>query len=180
MQCLGAHKRKWFFHVVEHFNSAISWNTIEWARGGKTPTAIHMKTPITTSKTLDKITDHMNIIGVTANILFWSGAQLSLLESNEDKFKLVLFLSGYGTGKSLLLREKAERLAMLGQKTIYVMANSRFGKKSLLQMALEEKWNAGIYHNNIAIMTKDDLQVIYKLQISYELLDNIPIWGHKK
>ena len=58
-----------------------------------------------------------------------------------------------------MLREKSEMLAMLGQKTIYIMANSRFGKKSLLQLSLDMKWKSDPFHGNIIVMMRDEVQV---------------------
>ena len=75
--------------------------------------AMHANTgSITTSKTVGKLTELITgRIGTVENISFWSKVQLPLLNSLDVKMRRVIFRSGYGTGKTLLMREKLERLA---------------------------------------------------------------------
>ena len=123
--------------------------------------SIHINTPITTTKSIEKVMEHLSIISDTVNIIFWSEKQLPLLESQDPKFKRVIFCSTYGSGKTLIIREKIERLASQGQKTLYILGvgNADEGEKNLLHLKLQNRWSHDEFGCHISILNRGELDV---------------------
>ena len=81
--------------------------------------------------------------------------QLQLLWSNDPQYMKVIIRGEYGSGKTFLLREKAEILANSGEKVLFIFGTLSV-KKSLLQLSLEETWKD---NENIRVVNSNDLWV---------------------
>ena len=124
---------------------------------------IHKKQPITTSKCFEKSIEVTDKIGSADNILFWSQGQLDLLTRDEP---FVVFKSGFGSGKSVLLRTKAEqeatKLKKAGsiQKCLYVIGGREISRNyTLLQMSLLNDWAKEDFFDNIELLSMFELMV---------------------
>ena len=71
---------------------------------------------------------------------------------------MILF-GGYGSGKTFLLREKAEMLAVDHNKKVLFIFGIEYMKKTLLQLTLEQKWNDRKYNRNIKVLNTSDIVV---------------------
>lgn len=103
--------------------------------------------PFVRSNISQFVTDVIETISKASNIIFYSNEQLQILGSNYEK----LWIDGhYSTGKTILLREKAEQMAKSGEKVLFLFANYwQGGRISLLQRSLEEKWKEPKFNGNI-------------------------------
>ena len=55
--------------------------------------------------------------------LFWTSAQYSVLNDDDETKRRVLFTSPFGTGKTILLKAKARKLLIKGEKVVFVIFN---------------------------------------------------------
>ncbi|XP_066928974.1 uncharacterized protein [Clytia hemisphaerica] len=77
---------------------------------------VHMSTKdkprlVTSSYWVDYISDVIDSLSSTQNIVFYSQQQLPLMITNDPKYNKVIFMAGFGTGKTFLLEEKAITLS---------------------------------------------------------------------
>ncbi|XP_066913031.1 uncharacterized protein [Clytia hemisphaerica] len=63
--------------------------------------------PITSSCWVDYVSDVIETLSTSQNILFYSKKQYDILTRNDPAYQKLVLLGGYGTGKSLLLQDKA-------------------------------------------------------------------------
>lgn len=89
--------------------------------------------PLTTSKWINWLFEVIETVSTYDNIWFYSKEQLEILFGDHSK---VIIDGGYGTGKTILLREKAKMLARQGEKVLFLVHPSE--PKSLLQLQLED------------------------------------------
>ena len=116
--------------------------------------------PITTSKTDENIVVQMDSIGSEEEIIFWSKDQMSLLQEENEKLNYIMFKSGYGTGKSIVMRQKAENLAKSGYRCLFVVGGSRVSKRNtLLHLKLQERWTGTGRDENIVLRSLYDIMV---------------------
>ena len=64
----------------------------------------HQPRPITPTYCLDYVSNAIDTLSTSSNIIFYTKKQLSVLSKN---YKKLVILAGFGTGKTFLLREKA-------------------------------------------------------------------------
>jgi hypothetical protein len=80
-----------------------------------------------------------DLVGAPDNVLFWSNSQQDLLASQDRRN--VIFLSGPGTGKTILSLEKAKRLLLRGEKVAFLLLKPEFVPEdtpTFLQLHLED------------------------------------------
>ena len=71
--------------------------------------------------------------------IFWTSAQFSIL--NDESKKRVIFMSEFGTGKTILLRTKAKRLLSQGKEVIIIsFEDSESKSESLLTTLLKAEF----------------------------------------
>ena len=68
----------------------------------------HIEAPVTKSNLLKNVVKSIDKSGTVENILFWTPQQLSVIHAMNEPF--MIFHSFYGTGKTLLLKERAKYL----------------------------------------------------------------------
>ena len=103
----------------------------------------------------------MKTIGSAENILFWSKEQLRLLDQKYEEYNRVMFHSAYGSGKSIIMREKCEQLARKGFECLYVIGGTRPSKKyTLLHLKHKKMWQGDDdTEGNILLRSLNDLMV---------------------
>lgn len=94
--------------------------------------------PITTSNWVDHIHESINNISTANTIMFYTKQQIEVLRRNNRK----VIIDGYfGSGKTILLIEKAEMLARQNdRKVCFVFGSGSEDQKSLLHLKLDEMW----------------------------------------
>ncbi|XP_066926810.1 uncharacterized protein [Clytia hemisphaerica] len=91
--------------------------------------------PITTTSWVKYISDAIDSVCTSHNILFHSKEQLPALTADDPKYKKVVLKGGYGTGKSFLLQQKAIMLSKdpyFSGYVMYICGKSLFHFKSTL------------------------------------------------
>ena len=105
--------------------------------------AIHVsKTPLTTSEWDSFIDKAIESVYTQQNIIFYSKNQLPVLSStHSDDFKRLHIKGVFGSGKTVLLQEKAEQMARKSYKVYYIMDGDKvYPFKKLLESSFEKKW----------------------------------------
>jgi hypothetical protein len=86
-----------------------------------------------TNEDLVKYTDKkIDQISTLERVFFWNNIQYSLL--NNQLLNRMVFISPFGTGKTVLLKAKAKQLVSKGEKVAFVF----FGEETLLQKAYKQ------------------------------------------
>ena len=67
--------------------------------------------PITTSYWVDYVSNVVDFLSNASNVVFYSRQQLPVLTSFDDRYNKLIFMAGFGTGKTFLLQEKAIMLS---------------------------------------------------------------------
>ena len=93
------------------------------------------------------------------NIICYSNDQIPIFLNDDPRNKKVILFGGYGSGKTFLLREKAEMLAVDHNKKVLFIFGIEYMKKTLLQLTLEQKWNDPKYNRNIRVLNTSDIVV---------------------
>ena len=114
---------------------------------------------IVESKWAQYITTAIEVVSTADNILFYSKNQLPIFKKSDPRNKKLILFGGYGTGKTFLMREKAEILASRDNEKVLFIFGTCYEQKSLLQLTLEERWRDAKYNNNITVLNKKDLLV---------------------
>ncbi|XP_066933713.1 uncharacterized protein [Clytia hemisphaerica] len=93
--------------------------------------SIHMSTkdqprPITTTYLFEYVRNAIDSLSNTHNIVFYSKQQLPVISSKDPCYNKVIFMAGFGTGKTFLLFEKAMILSKndtFKSRILYVICN---------------------------------------------------------
>ena len=105
-------------------------------------------------KQTKRLVDEFGTVQHIRTWCFWTPQQLQVLSSPESMTRLVIF-GGNGSGKTLVLKEMAKRMAMVNQNVIYIIF-TYYGEKTLLYFQLQKEFEGtGIKifcfgHQNIA------------------------------
>ena len=131
-----------------------------------------------------EIKANLDEAGSAENIIFWTKTQMALLESKTDKNTLkdwemsqnrVLFENDFGTGKTIVLRHKALKLAQdyptLSVYFITLPVSALIDKDQLL-IYLEAK---KFFHNvtNIKVLTWQDIEILTGMNGNHDFRVNI-------
>jgi hypothetical protein len=98
---------------------------------------------VTKKDLLEYTRDKCESVSSSANIFFWSNVQYNVL--SEPKLKRVAFNSQFGTGKTILLKEKARSLIRENKncKIVFVVfEDSNATKESLLMKTYREEFRS--------------------------------------
>ena len=98
-------------------------------------------------------------VSTADNIIFYSNDQIPIFLNDDPRNKKVILFGGYGSGKTFLLREKAEILAADHNEKVLFIFGMEYMKKTLLQLTLEQKWNDPKYNGNIRVLNESDIVV---------------------
>ena len=82
--------------------------------------------PITPSYWVDHVSEVIDSLSNTDNIVFYSNEQLPVLTSNDPKYNKLVIKGGYSTGKTFILQEKAIMLSKnpsYKDRILYVVCN---------------------------------------------------------
>jgi DNA replication protein DnaC len=74
----------------------------------------------------------INQISTLEKLFFWNKVQYTLL--NNQQLRRMVFVSPFGTGKTVLLKAKAKQLVAKGEKVAFVF----IGEETLLQKAYQQ------------------------------------------
>ena len=110
---------------------------------------------IVESKWVKFVTEALKTISTKTNIIFYSNNQLPIFLNNGPEYQKVFLDGCYGSGKTFLLRQKCQELAVRNEVCWYIFGTSHV-KKTLLQIQLEEEWK---HFPNIRIINKRDIVV---------------------
>lgn len=105
---------------------------------------------ITPSKWVKYTQKTIDAISKKENIIFYSKNQLPVMTN--ERFKKLILSGEYGSGKSILMKHKAEQLSSKNEAVIYIFGNKYCGK-TLLQIDTEEKWR----NKNIEVISLHEL-----------------------
>ena len=94
--------------------------------------------PVTQDNLDRNLREYVQIVGEPENIWFWSSQQLCINQANN--LDRVIFTSFYSTGKTKLMMKRADTLNSLGEKVLFIVANSvkNHSKKLALTLQLEQ------------------------------------------
>ena len=115
-------------------------------------TVVHSKWPNYIEKAIEAVS-------TADNIIFYSNDQIPIFLNDDPRNKKVILFGGYSSGKTFLLREKAEMLAVDHNKKVLFIFGIEYMKKTLLQLTLEQKWNDPKYNRNIRVLNTSDIVV---------------------
>ena len=115
--------------------------------------------PITTSNWTTYITLAIEAVSTVNNIIFYSNNQIPIFLKDDSTYMKVWITGEYGSGKTLILREKAEILALKGEKVLFIIGTRYDDKDALLQISLRERWKDKKYNGNIKVLNTNDFQV---------------------
>ena len=93
--------------------------------------SIHISTkdkprPLTTSNLFDYVSSAIDSLSNARNIVFYSKQQLPVISSKNPCYNKVIFMAGFGTGKTFLIQEKAIMLSKENEykgRIVYVVCN---------------------------------------------------------
>ncbi|XP_066932435.1 uncharacterized protein [Clytia hemisphaerica] len=84
--------------------------------------------PTTLSYWVDYVSNAINTLSNGRNIVFYSKQQLPVITSEDSSYKKLVFMAGFGTGKTFLLQEKAILLSKedeYKERILYVVCNGK-------------------------------------------------------
>ena len=97
------------------------------------------KRPVTATNWVEYITDAIKTVSTVDNIIFYSKDQLNIL--NSDDYNKLIIKGAYGTGKSLLLQEKAKMMVKTEEyKVIFAISCPEIPQRTLYYHSMEEKF----------------------------------------
>ncbi|XP_066913357.1 uncharacterized protein [Clytia hemisphaerica] len=94
--------------------------------------AVHVSVPVTHTNWVDYISQAIDNVSTHDNLIFYSNQQLAAFKSDDPKCKKIFVQGKFGTGKSILLREKAKQIcqrdASLKNRVVYITDITSKGK----------------------------------------------------
>uniref|UniRef100_A0A7M5UUR2 Uncharacterized protein n=1 Tax=Clytia hemisphaerica TaxID=252671 RepID=A0A7M5UUR2_9CNID len=147
--------------------------------------------PVTTSYLFDYVRNAIDSLSTARNIVFYSKQQLPVISSKDPCFNKIIFMAGFGTGKTFLLREKVMILSkddLYKGRILYVVCNGEgllyHDRKTELEQqgitvvtgksAIESLKIPWIRRHFKAIVF-DEWSENYEKEIDLKWLDNFPV-----
>ncbi|XP_066910457.1 uncharacterized protein [Clytia hemisphaerica] len=129
--------------------------------------------PITSTNWVDYIQNAIANVSTSDNILFYSNQQMAVMNSNDPRYNKLIIRGPFGTGKTVILQQKAMHLNKKPQykgKVLYLVGMQRSVKsefRSMLyhRMKLDLEENCGIVVMEINYVAGEEEEDIQRDQI---------------
>uniref|UniRef100_A0A7M6DJL4 Uncharacterized protein n=1 Tax=Clytia hemisphaerica TaxID=252671 RepID=A0A7M6DJL4_9CNID len=156
--------KSWLVSIFQHYPVVPMWTTFNNTLS-QTKDVLRLiiftlhaskHAPITTTNWVEYINSAIDNVATSDNILFYSKEQLAVMSLDNDKYNKLIITAGWGTGKSLLLTNKAIQMnsdPYYKERVMYVLANGPFkGINTMLyhRLKFDLEKNHGIFVKEIA------------------------------
>lgn len=141
----------------------------------------HSQAPLNDGTQIDKICKEIDQASAPENIFFWTPEQLSILQAIDKNH--MLLMGYYGTGKTVLLIERAEHLLRQDpDNLVYFLIDQKNTSKEWingLEESLKLRFNGRktiIVESKVEILTQEFLQNSSFKKSDHLIIDEVVVW----